>query len=184
MGVSGRALLWIAEDLGYCASGEVRGCGLKHQKEKRSMDHFAGLDMSVKDTSVCTVDGTGKITHEVSGSLATFHFAGDPGEPCLPLQTDRSGSWTAVAMAVQCTGGSRICRWYVSTRGQCQPVLKAQINKADRSDTRGIAQMMRGLMTKCVGASCRAGWWRSPIAPPSTCLPASANPSQSGRRSD
>jgi hypothetical protein len=27
----------------------------------RSMDHFAGLDVSVKDTSVCIVDGTGKI---------------------------------------------------------------------------------------------------------------------------
>ena len=26
--------------------------GLKHQKEKRSMDHFAGLDVSVKDTSL------------------------------------------------------------------------------------------------------------------------------------
>ena len=26
--------------------------GLKHQKEKRSMDHFAGLDVSVKETSV------------------------------------------------------------------------------------------------------------------------------------
>jgi hypothetical protein len=29
---------------------------LKHQKEKRSMDHFAGLDVSVKDTNVCIVD--------------------------------------------------------------------------------------------------------------------------------
>jgi hypothetical protein len=35
---------------------EVRGDGLKHQKEKRSMDHFAGLDVSVKETSVCIVD--------------------------------------------------------------------------------------------------------------------------------
>ena len=26
--------------------------GLKHQQEKRSMDYFAGLDVSVKDTSV------------------------------------------------------------------------------------------------------------------------------------
>ena len=25
------------------------------------MDHFAGLDVSVKDTSVCTVDDTGRI---------------------------------------------------------------------------------------------------------------------------
>jgi transposase len=39
--------------------------GLKHQKEKRSMDHFAGLDVSVKETSVCIVDDTGKILREV-----------------------------------------------------------------------------------------------------------------------
>ena len=35
--------------------------GLKYQREKRSMDHFAGLDISVKETSVCIVDDTGKI---------------------------------------------------------------------------------------------------------------------------
>jgi len=35
--------------------------GLKQQKEKRSMDYFAGLDVSVKDTSVCIMDGAGKI---------------------------------------------------------------------------------------------------------------------------
>jgi len=39
-GVIGRPSLWIAEDFGCCASGwwwnEVRGHGLKHQKEKRS----------------------------------------------------------------------------------------------------------------------------------------------------
>jgi transposase len=29
------------------------------------MDYFAGLDVSVKDTSVCIVDGTGKIAREV-----------------------------------------------------------------------------------------------------------------------
>src|SRR3954467_2783013 len=44
---------------------EVRVYGLKHQKEKRSMDHFAGMDVSVKETSVCIVDDTGKIVREV-----------------------------------------------------------------------------------------------------------------------
>src|SRR6516165_8617502 len=39
--------------------------GLKHQKEKRSMNYFAGLDVSAKDTSVCIVEGTGKIVREV-----------------------------------------------------------------------------------------------------------------------
>src|ERR1022692_4505687 len=41
------------------------GNGLKHQKEKRSMDHFGGLDVSVKETSVCIVDDTGRIVREV-----------------------------------------------------------------------------------------------------------------------
>jgi transposase len=35
--------------------------GLKHQ----STNHFAGLDVSVKDTSVCIVDDTDKIVREV-----------------------------------------------------------------------------------------------------------------------
>ena len=29
------------------------------------MDHFAGLDISVKETSVCLVDDTGRIAREV-----------------------------------------------------------------------------------------------------------------------
>ena len=49
------------------ADGETRSVvnGLKHQKEKRSMDYFAGLDVSVKETSICIVDDTGKIVREV-----------------------------------------------------------------------------------------------------------------------
>jgi hypothetical protein len=35
--------------------------GLKHQKEKRSMDYSAGLDVLVKETSVCIVDDAGRI---------------------------------------------------------------------------------------------------------------------------
>ena len=29
------------------------------------MEHFAGLDVSVKETSVCVVDGTGRVVREV-----------------------------------------------------------------------------------------------------------------------
>ena len=29
------------------------------------MDHFAGLDLSVKQTSICIVDDTGRIAREV-----------------------------------------------------------------------------------------------------------------------
>jgi transposase len=41
------------------------GGGLKHQKEKRSMEHFVRLDVSVRETSVCIVDDAGKIVREV-----------------------------------------------------------------------------------------------------------------------
>src|SRR6188472_3658934 len=32
------------------------------------MDHFAGLDVSVKETSICIVDDTGKIVREVKAA--------------------------------------------------------------------------------------------------------------------
>jgi ABC-type uncharacterized transport system substrate-binding protein len=35
------------------------------------MEHFAGLDVSVKETSVCIVDDTGKIVREVKTTYET-----------------------------------------------------------------------------------------------------------------
>jgi transposase len=32
------------------------------------MDHFAGLDVSVKETSICIVDDTGRIAREVKAA--------------------------------------------------------------------------------------------------------------------
>src|SRR5271169_2111321 len=50
-------------------------CVRPHQREKRSMDHFAGLDVSVKETSVCIVDDAGKIVREakVASERETLH---------------------------------------------------------------------------------------------------------------
>jgi hypothetical protein len=76
--------------------------GPKHQKEKRSIDYFAGLDVSVKDTSVSVVDETGKITRELKVASEPEALLAVSEEPDLPLQADWTGSWTIVAMAVQC----------------------------------------------------------------------------------
>src|SRR6266571_3735183 len=121
---------------------EVRICGLKHQKEKRSMDYFAGLDVSVKETSVCIVDDTGKIVREA-------RVASEP-EALLQVLTNTNyrfkrvgleagplSQWLFTALAE--AGLPVIC---VETR-HMRAVLKAQINKTDRNDARGIAQMMR-----------------------------------------
>ena len=67
------------------------------------MDHFAGLDVSVKETSVCIVDDTGKIVREVKVESEPEALLQVLKNPALPLQADRTGSRAIIAMAVQCT---------------------------------------------------------------------------------
>jgi transposase len=116
--------------------------GLKHQKEKRSMDYFAGLDVSVKDTSVCIVDDTGRITREVkvaSEPDALLTVLRNPAYRFkrIGLEAGPLSQWLFSALAE--ADLPVIC---VETR-HMRAVLKAQINKTDRNDARGIAQMMR-----------------------------------------
>src|SRR3974390_1190375 len=116
--------------------------GPKHQKEKRSMDYFAGLDVSVKDTSVCIVDGTGKIVREVKvasepAALLAVLTQADCRFKRIGLEAGPLSQWLFSALAE--AGLPVIC---VETR-HMKAVLKAQINKTDRNDARGIAQMMR-----------------------------------------
>ena len=67
------------------------------------MDYFAGLDVSVKETSVCIVDDTGKIVREVRVASEPEALLAVLTNPDLPLQADWVGSWATVAMAVQCS---------------------------------------------------------------------------------
>src|ERR1700716_1464355 len=117
-------------------------CGLKHQKEKRSMDYFAGLDVSVKETSVCIVDDAGRIVREV-------RLASEP-EALLAVLTNSAYRFKRIGLeagplsqwlfsALVEAGLPVIC---VETR-HMRAMLKAQINKTDRNDARGVAQMMR-----------------------------------------
>src|SRR5262245_48594349 len=106
------------------------------------MDYFAGLDVSVKETSICIVDDTGKIVRQA-------RVASEP-EALLQVLTNNNyrfkrigleagplSQWLFSALAE--AGLPVIC---VETR-HMRAVLKAQINKTDRNDARGIAQMMR-----------------------------------------
>src|SRR5260370_5243649 len=103
------------------------------------MDHFAGLDVSVKETSICIVDDAGKIVREVKVAsepealLAVlknlaYHFKR------IGLEAGPLSQWLFSALAE--AGLPVIC---VETR-HMRAVLKAQINKTDRNDARGIAQ--------------------------------------------
>jgi transposase len=106
------------------------------------MEHFAGLDVSVKETSVCILDHAGKIVKEVrvaSEPQALLRVLGNPSYRFrqIGLEAGPLSQWLFSALAE--AELPVIC---VETR-HMQAVLKAQINKTDRNDARGIAQMMR-----------------------------------------
>ena len=106
------------------------------------MDYFAGLDVSVKDTSVCIVDDAGRIKREVrvaSEPDALLTVLRNPAYRFkrIGLEAGPLSQWLFSALAE--ADLPVIC---VETR-HMRAVLKAQINKTDRNDARGIAQMMR-----------------------------------------
>src|SRR5437763_5982489 len=106
------------------------------------MDHFAGLDVSVKDTSVCIVDDTGKIVREVKVASEPEALLAVLKNPAyrfrrIGLEAGPLSQWLCSALAE-----AELPVVCVETR-HMQAVLKAQINKTDRNDARGIAQMMR-----------------------------------------
>ena len=108
-------------------------------------------DVSVKETSICIVDDAGKIVREVK--VASEPEALLAALKNLAYQFKRIGleagplsQWLFSALA---EAGLPVIR--VETR-HMQAVLKAQINKTDRNDARGIAQMMRARLYLSSGA--------------------------------
>ncbi|MEJ2117061.1 MAG: IS110 family transposase [Alphaproteobacteria bacterium] len=106
------------------------------------MKHYAGLDVSVKETSICIVDETGKICRELK----------TPSHPEDLLRVLQDPAWNLVRVGLEAgplsqwlfsglaeAGSPVVC---IETR-HARAYLKAQINKTDRNDARGIAQMMR-----------------------------------------
>src|SRR6266446_6950290 len=99
------------------------------------MDHFAGLDVSVKETSICIVDDTGRIVREVkvaSEPEALLQVLGNPiyRFKRIGLEAGPLSQWLFSALAE--AGLPVIC---VETR-HMRAVLQAQINKQFISDTR------------------------------------------------
>jgi transposase len=106
------------------------------------MDHFAGLDVSVNETSVCIVDDAGRIVREAKVA----------SEPDALIQVLKNAAYRFKRIGLE---AGPLSQWLYSALGEAnlpvicvetrhmRAVLKAQINKTDRNDARGIAQMMR-----------------------------------------
>ncbi len=106
------------------------------------MKHYAGLDVSIKETSICIVDETGKICREVKVPSHPDDLSQVLKDPAwqlarIGLEAGPLSQWLFSGLAE--AGLAVIC---IETR-HTKAFLKAQINKSDRNDARGIAQMMR-----------------------------------------
>ena len=130
----------------------TRSVGTASSIRRRSAAWTILLDwtVSVKETSVCIVDDTGKIVREVkvaSEAEALLAVLNNPAYHFkrIGLEAGPLSQWLYSALAE--AELPVIC---VETR-HMQAVLKAQINKTDRNDARGIAQMMRkGFTARCM----------------------------------
>jgi transposase len=106
------------------------------------MKHYIGLDVAVKETAVCIVDEEGRICREAKiathpDDLIAFLRSGNWNIVRIGLEAGPLSQWlheglTAAGLPVIC----------IETR-HAKGVLKGQVNKSDRNDARGIAQMMR-----------------------------------------
>jgi transposase len=110
--------------------------------EKDDMKYYAGLDVSVKETSVCIVEETGKVCREMKVASQPEHLVAVLKDPDwqlvrVGLEAGPLSQWLFSGLAE--AGLPVIC---IETR-HAKAFLKAQINKSDRNDARGIAQMMR-----------------------------------------
>jgi len=106
------------------------------------MNHFAGLDVSLKRTAICIVDRDGNIVREgvtdtepeaLISWLRSTGFAFQR----IGLEAGQCSSWLHKGLSQ--SGLPVIC---VETR-HAKSVMQAQNVKTDRNDARALAQMMR-----------------------------------------
>ncbi len=106
------------------------------------MKYYAGLDVSLEETSICVVDGEGVIVGErkvasgpraIAEALRAMGLAFERvGLEAGPLSPWLHGGLRAEGLAAIC----------IETR-RMRAALRAMRNKTDRNDARGIAQVMR-----------------------------------------
>ena len=101
------------------------------------MEYFAGIDVSLEQSSVCVVDGAGKIVREAKvasepEALVGFFRGLETGVTRIGLEAGPLSQWLYAGLT---TAG-------FETR-HVKAALSAMVIKTDRKDARGIAQLLR-----------------------------------------
>jgi transposase len=106
------------------------------------MQYFAGLDISMKETSICVVDGAGTLVLEtvVATEPEAIRSALEGYADRLVRLGHEAGALSPwLHRCLEVLGLRMFC---LETR-HVHAALKAQRNKTDRNDARGIAQLVR-----------------------------------------
>ena len=106
------------------------------------MEHYVGLDVSLKLTAICIVNERGKIVREGSvasnpEAIAAFVKSHAPHVARIGLETGSTSTWLWTELSVM--GLPVIC---IDAR-HAKAALRMQINKSDRNDAVGIARIMQ-----------------------------------------
>jgi len=106
------------------------------------MEHYVGLDVSLKLTAICVVDQTGSVTREGvvdsdPETIADFVTSNAPSAVRIGLESGPTATWLWTELKQ--LGLPVIC---IDAR-HAKAVLKMQINKSDRNDAAGIARIMQ-----------------------------------------
>jgi transposase len=106
------------------------------------MVHYVGLDVSLKQTSICVVNQAGSIVREDvvdsdPEAIAAFVRSKARGTIRIGLETGPTSTWLWTEL--KRLGLPVIC---IDAR-HAKAVLKIQINKSDRNDAAGIARIMQ-----------------------------------------
>src|SRR4051794_20583905 len=136
-GVTGWAA--VPQGDGVCAGSER--VGPRHHRGT-AMEHYAGIDVSLEQSSVCVVDGTGRIVREAkvpSEPEALVRFIGQLGVVVarIGLEAGPLSQWLHRGLTEAGFGAVLL-----ETR-QVKAALSAMVVKTDRKDARGIAQLLR-----------------------------------------
>ena len=106
------------------------------------MESYVGLDVSLKRTSICVVDRTGKVLCEgtvnsAPEAIVEFVKSKAAGAVRIGVETGPTSTW--LWTEIKALGLPVIC---IDAR-HAKAVLKMQINKSDRNDAFGIARIMQ-----------------------------------------
>jgi transposase len=106
------------------------------------MEYDVGLDVSLKQTSICVVDQSGSVAREGvvdsdPEAISVYVRSKAPGAVRIGLETGPTSTWLWTEL--KRSGLPVIC---IDAR-HAKAVLKMQINKSDRNDAVGIARIMQ-----------------------------------------